>query len=132
MTSAVQQGNTATGEFAGKRALVTGGTRGIGAAIVDRLTRGGARVAFSGRSVPQDGVPELFVQADIGTAAGAESFARHVAERLGGVMEQIGTPLGRPSLPEEVAELVAFLVSDRAASIVGAEYVIDGGSKPTV
>lgn len=50
-----------------------------------------------------------------------------------GLMRTLGgIPIGRPGPPDEVAELAPFLLSDRAASIHGAEYAIDGGTMPVV
>ena len=54
-----------------------------------------------------------------------ESGKQIIMKGLGGI------PLGRPAKPREVADLIAFLASPRAASITGTEYVIDGGTVPT-
>src|SRR4030095_4806925 len=56
-----------------------------------------------------------------------------VEEARQGVMNALGgIPYGRPAEPEEVAELVSFLVSPRAKYLTGTEYVIDGGTVPTI
>jgi len=73
-----------TQSFNGKRALVTGGTRGIGAAIAARLTAGGASVMTTARSEPGSPDP-LFIRADVGTPEGADAVVSRALELHGGV-----------------------------------------------
>ncbi|WP_419211208.1 SDR family oxidoreductase [Maribacter sp. X9] len=63
----------------------------------------------------------------------AESSNSTVEEAKQSVMDALGgIPIGRPAQPEEIAELVGFLVSPRANYLTGTEFVIDGGTIPTI
>ncbi|ASZ11948.1 SDR family oxidoreductase [Chitinophaga pendula] len=55
-----------------------------------------------------------------------DAATQSVMDALGGI------PMGRPAEPAEVADLVGFLVSPRAAYLTGTEYIIDGGTIPTI
>ncbi|WNG87643.1 SDR family oxidoreductase [Mycobacterium sp. ITM-2016-00317] len=73
-------------DLSGKTAVITGGSKGIGAATVARFVRGGARVVTSGRSEP-DSLPQGvdYVVADVATLDGVEQLARQAQEILGDI-----------------------------------------------
>lgn len=85
--------------LAGKVALVTGSSQGIGQGIVLRLAQAGADVVINYRSHPE----------------GAEETLEKVKA------------IGGKGQPKDVASLVAFLASSEADYITGSTFFVDGG-----
>ncbi|MBO3273433.1 SDR family oxidoreductase [Hymenobacter defluvii] len=93
------------------------------------------------QEVSPKGVRVLTVSPGFVQTEAAERLVERLAAQAGsdyatalqGLMDSLGgIPMGRPAYPEEVAELVTFLVSGRAAYLSSTEFVIDGGTLPTV
>jgi NAD(P)-dependent dehydrogenase (short-subunit alcohol dehydrogenase family) len=93
------------------------------------------------KAVAPKGVRVTMISPGFIETSGAHGMIVDIAERSGisedaarqRIMDMIGgIPVGRTGRPEEVAELVAFLSSDRGAFICGADYIIDGGTMPTI
>ena len=72
-------------EVAGKRVLVTGGTKGAGKAIADRFRLGGANVIITARSAPTQETDNHFVQADVSTAEGTTKVINEILDRFQGI-----------------------------------------------
>jgi NAD(P)-dependent dehydrogenase (short-subunit alcohol dehydrogenase family) len=76
--------------------------------------------------IETSGAHGMIVDISRNEGIGEDAARQRIMDMLGGI------PVGRPGRPEEVAELVSFLASDRAAFISGVDYVLDGGTIPTV
>ena len=72
-------------EFTGKSVLVSGGTKGLGRATVERFLAGGARVVTAARTIKDPIADVEYVQADLTTAEGGEALGRTALKRLGGI-----------------------------------------------
>ena len=96
-------------EFIGRRALVTGGSRGIGATIAQRLLDAGARVVVTARSRNEETpAAATFVPGDVRTVEGANAIARAALEVLGGLDILVNNaggsrafPAGSTTIPDE-------------------------------
>lgn len=93
-------------EFIGRRALVTGGTRGIGAAIAQRLLDAGAKVVVTARSRGES-LPAgaAFVAGDVASATGVQTIAAGTLEALGGLDILVNNAGGASGFPQGVASI---------------------------
>jgi NAD(P)-dependent dehydrogenase (short-subunit alcohol dehydrogenase family) len=95
-------------DFAGKRVLITGSSRGIGRSAAEVFLEAGARVALNGRSADSTAVAIaalgggrglVAAPGDVGTVAGCEAIVAAAAEGLGGLdvlVNSAGTIFFRP------------------------------------
>ncbi len=126
-------------EFDGKVALVTGGASGIGKAVALQLGSEGSKVVVNDlRLETASAVAEEIVAAG-GTAIGNAGIGgpRGLLAENTPLLDALPReaynalaarhPLGRLGTSEEVAELVVFLLSDRASFITGSQHLVDGG-----
>jgi len=102
-----------------------------------------AAVANFAKALSKDLAPKnIRVNSVSPGAVSTDRFMEQVADGLAAVSGQTAdevkaelassTPTGRFTTPEEVADLVVFLASERAGNITGSDYRIDGGYVTTV
>jgi len=114
--------NSTTAYAAAKAALVA-----YSKAISKELGPKGVRVnVVSPGWIYTESSEALVKRIAVSSATSEEAARQSILDALGGI------PIGRPARPQEVAELIAFVASDRASAIHGSEVTIDGGTVPTI
>jgi hypothetical protein len=94
-------------------------------AMANQLAPLGVRVnAIAPGFIESEGSIGLTREVSRATGLGFQDAKQAIMQSIGGI------PLGRGGQPEEVAELITFLLSARSSYIVGAEILIDGGTTP--
>ena len=108
--------------YAAAKAALTTYSKGLAKAVAPK----GVRVTtISPGFIETTGAKGMIADISRGSGISEDAARQRIMDMLGGI------PIGRTGRPEEVAELVAFLASDRGAFISGADYIIDGGTMPT-
>src|ERR1700752_2017226 len=108
--------------YAAAKAALTTYSKGLAKAVAPK----GVRVTtISPGFIETTGAKGMIDDISRESGISEDAARQRIMEMLGGI------PIGRTGRPEEVAELVAFLASDRGAFISGADYIIDGGTMPT-
>ncbi len=95
--------------------------------LANEVAKNGVRVNTVSPGMVKTTAMETFLESY------AKTISKTVAEASQQLMDSLGgVPLNRLAEPEEIANMVAFLVSDGAGYITGANIVVDGGTYPTV
>ena len=114
-------------ESLGAYAVAKAALNNYSKSLSKEFTPKGIRVATVSPGVVKTDTMDAYLKSlsDI-SGLSVEQVTQNLMNALGGI------PMGRMALPEEIAELVGFLVSSRASYITGVNYIIDGGANPSV